>query len=184
MFAHAKIIRRIYNWIDLDVFAPCDTQKAKEKFGFAGKKIILGVASSWSERKGLDKFFALADSLDRDEKIVLVGRMPHQALPENVLSVPETTDVKELAAYYNAADVFLTAFRRRDLRQGDRRSACLRNAGHYQQQNSKSRIGRCDMWNNACGDRLHFGRRGAQNGSAKRERTLHTSLYRTGKAFI
>lgn len=107
MFAHAKIIRRIYNWIDLDVFAPCDTQKAKEKLGFAGKKIILGVASSWSERKGLDKFFALADSLDRDEKIVFVGRMPHQALPENVLSVLETTDVKELAAYYNAADVFL-----------------------------------------------------------------------------
>lgn len=25
---------------------------------------------------------------------------------------------------------------------------------------------------------------GAQNGSAKRDRTLHTSLYRTGKAFI
>ena len=58
------------------MFAPCDTRKAKEKLGLAGKKIILGVASSWSERKGLDKFLALADSLDRDEKIVLVGRMP------------------------------------------------------------------------------------------------------------
>lgn len=107
MFANAKIIQRIYNWIDLDVFCPSDPAAAKEKIGFSGKKIILGVASGWSNKKGLDKFIALAEHLKEDEQIVLVGNMPQISLPDNVISTPATADVNELVTYYNAADVFL-----------------------------------------------------------------------------
>lgn len=107
MFANAKIIRRIYNWIDLDVFRPSDPDAAKAKTGLAGKKIILGVASSWSNKKGLDRFISLAKTLKEDERIVLVGNMPHILLPDNVISIPATADLNELVTYYSAADVFL-----------------------------------------------------------------------------
>lgn len=107
MFANATIIQRIYNWIDLDVFCPADPAAAKGKIGFSGKKIILGVASGWSNKKGLDKFIALAEHLKEDEQIVLVGNMPQILLPDNVISIPATADVNELVTYYNAADVFL-----------------------------------------------------------------------------
>lgn len=107
MFANASIVRRIYNWIDLDVFRPIDTIAAKEKLGLGRKKTILGVASRWSNKKSLDKFIALAGHLGEDKQIVLVGDMPQIPLPDGVISIPATADVNELAAYYNAADVFL-----------------------------------------------------------------------------
>lgn len=107
MFVNASVIRRIYNWIDLDVFCPMDSALTKEKLGLSDKKIILGVASGWNNKKGLDRFIELAELLKEDERIVLVGNMPQVSLPDYVISVPATADVNELAAYYNAADVFL-----------------------------------------------------------------------------
>ncbi len=107
MFARAKIIERIYNWIDLDIFRPESDVAAKEKLGLTGKKIILGVASGWSNNKGLDGFISLSERINDDERIVLVGNMPDIVLPDNIISVPATADVGELVTYYNAADVFL-----------------------------------------------------------------------------
>ena len=107
MFKNAKIIDRIYNWIDLDSFSPTDTLAAKEKLGLTGKKILLGVSSGWSNKKGLDKFIELASVLKEDERIVLVGNLPKISIPDNVICVKETNDVEVLSTYYNAADVFL-----------------------------------------------------------------------------
>ena len=97
----------IANGIDLDVFKPTPSD-FKEKNGFVGKKIILGVASSWSECKGLKDFIELSKILDEKYKIVLVGLSGNQIkeLPENVMAISRTNNVKELAEIYTAADIF------------------------------------------------------------------------------
>lgn len=107
MFANAQIIRRIYNWIDLSVFHHIDSAQAKRNLGLEGKRIILGVASGWSDKKGLDKYLQLSAMLHEDEYIVLVGKMPEISLLGNIISIPATDNMEELVTYYNAADVFL-----------------------------------------------------------------------------
>ena len=97
----------IANGIDLDVFKPTPSD-FKEKNGLVGKKIILGVASSWSECKGLKDFIELSKILDEKYKIVLVGLSGNQIkeLQENVMAISRTNNVKELAEIYTAADIF------------------------------------------------------------------------------
>ena len=97
----------IANGIDLDVFKPTPSD-FKEKNGLVCKKIILGVASSWSECKGLKDFIELSKILDEKYKIVLVGLSGNQIkeLPENVMAISRTNNVKELAEIYTAADIF------------------------------------------------------------------------------
>ena len=45
----------------------------KKQKNLENKKIILGVASVWDKRKGLDDFIELSTMLDDNYKIVLVG---------------------------------------------------------------------------------------------------------------
>lgn len=104
-FSHARF-QRIYNWIDLQTFCPGESN-VKKQLGIENCKMILGVSSGWSSKKGLDHFISLASTLAADEKLVLVGNMPPIELPENVITVPETANVAELVEYYRAADVFL-----------------------------------------------------------------------------
>jgi len=73
----AKKIERIYNWIDLEVFRP---QENAVKPVPDGKKMVLGVASGWSNAKGLDAFLKLSDRLGEDYVICLVGAMPKERL--------------------------------------------------------------------------------------------------------
>ena len=101
-------IKVIYNGIDLNVFKPTPSDFRK-KYGLEDKKIILGVASTWTERKGYNDFLKLSEILDDSFKIVLVGVSPKQlkTLPANILGITRTENVKQLAEIYTAADVFL-----------------------------------------------------------------------------
>lgn len=104
----AKIITRIYNWIELDVFKPTNAANLKKKMELNGKYVILGVASGWSNDKGLDKFIELAKILSEDMEIVLIGKIPSDVkLTENILHIPETHNVIELVEYYSMADVYV-----------------------------------------------------------------------------
>lgn len=96
----------IPNGIDLNVFKPTSSD-FREKNGLVGKKIILGVASVWDKRKGLNDFFELSKILDDNYKIVLVGLSKNQMndLPKNILAISRTNNVKELAEIYSSADV-------------------------------------------------------------------------------
>lgn len=98
----------VYNTIDTSVFRPTPS-KFREKYGLQNKKIVLGVASVWEERKGLDDFLKLAAMLDKRYHIVLVGLDEKQLrrLPENILGLARTESLQELAALYSAADVFV-----------------------------------------------------------------------------
>lgn len=102
----------IPNGIDLDVFKPTPSD-FRERNGLIGNKIILGVASAWSQRKGLDVFIELSNELAEQYKIILVGLTENQKkhIPKNILALPKTNNVKELAEIYSAADVFLNPSR-------------------------------------------------------------------------
>ena len=100
-------VQVVYNPINTDIFKPTPGD-FREKNDLLDKKILLGVASVWEERKGLRDFVKLAKLLPDDWKIVLVGLKPEESagLPEKILALPRTNSAKELAALYTTADVF------------------------------------------------------------------------------
>lgn len=102
-------MRVIHNGIDLDNFDLHDAEQIKAKHHLSGKYILLGVASIWSKEKGLDDFLRLSSILDDDELIILVGVNNEQKkrLPDNIIGIARTRDVRQLAELYSAADVFI-----------------------------------------------------------------------------
>lgn len=105
-------VRVIQNGIDLNVFHPRPSGFRK-KYDLENKKILLGVASPWSNKKGLDVFAALAKRLPQNYKIVLVGTSENTEaqLPDEVIAIRRTNDQIELAEIYSAADVFVNPTR-------------------------------------------------------------------------
>lgn len=106
-------VKVIHNGIDLSVFQPTEND-FREKYGLQNKKIILGVAFGWGERKGLDVFVELAKRLDCEQyQIVLVGTddSVDKRLPTNIISIHRTQNQTELAEIYTAADLFVNPTR-------------------------------------------------------------------------
>jgi len=101
-------VRVIRNGIDTNVFQPTESN-LREQYNLQDKKILLGVASVWDERKGLNDFIALSHLLDKRYQIVLIGVSKSQIklLPSNIIGIERTNDVTELAQWYTVADVFL-----------------------------------------------------------------------------
>lgn len=105
-FSNVKHIGRIYNWIDLSKFFPRD--KILINNIYENEKIILGVSSYWTEKKGIYKFIQLSKMISNDTKILLVGEIDkYIKLPNNIVSVKATNDVDLLATYFSTADVFV-----------------------------------------------------------------------------
>lgn len=101
----------IPNGVDLSVFKPTKSDFRK-RYGLENKKIILGVATAWSESKGIREFEQLSMMLDDSFKVVLVGITPERLsaeAAEKILCIPRTDSVEELAGIYTAADVFVNA---------------------------------------------------------------------------
>lgn len=100
----------IYNWIDFDNFYPRDVERCNVVPQVrVGNNIVLGVATSWSNIKGLDDFISVAKILGENYSIVLVGRMPSDiVLPSNIISLGEIRDVTKLAELYSIANVFVS----------------------------------------------------------------------------
>lgn len=101
-----------YNTVNTSVFKPTESD-FRQRHGLENKFIVLGVASVWDRRKGLDDFIELSKRLDDRFRVVLVGLNKKQlaALPENVLGIGHTDSPEELAAIYTAADVFVNPSR-------------------------------------------------------------------------
>lgn len=101
-----------YNKVDTNVFKPTPSV-FKADHGIQDKKMILGVANVWNDRKGLNDFIELSKLIDDNTyKIVLIGLFEKQidvlknASP-NILALPRTSNVEELVGIYSAADVFV-----------------------------------------------------------------------------
>ena len=99
----------IHNGINTDVFQPYDSAGVRDKYHLGNKHILLGVASIWSVEKGLHDFIKLAEQINEDERIVLVGIKPEERklLPENITPISRTENIQQLAELYSAADVFI-----------------------------------------------------------------------------
>lgn len=94
----------INNGINLDVFYFSNSPK---KFT---KKILLGVATSWSDRKGLCDFLKLNKMIDHERyQICLVGLNDRQYkdLPNSIIKIKRTNNIAELRDLYSEAVVFI-----------------------------------------------------------------------------
>lgn len=104
----AAILERIYNWIDLETFKPQDTTGLRKQLGIGqSQKVLLGVASGWSDRKGLAEMLQAAKEFP-DGKVIMVGNVPQNTeIPSNMLCVGTIRQPELLAKYYALADAFV-----------------------------------------------------------------------------
>ena len=102
--------RVIYNGIDFDKFKPTDSN-LRQKYGIEDKFIILGVASTWDIRKGLNDFIKLSEILDNNFQIIIIGvdKKQKKLLPKNIIAIERTNNIEELASFYTMADIFFNA---------------------------------------------------------------------------
>ena len=108
-FLGEKDILIIPNGVDVQTFKPSPSIEIRNKYGIGNGRFLLAVASVWSERKGLKDYIRLASLLGENVRLVLVGLSVKQAknLPRNIITVPRTQDVVELAQLYTEASVVL-----------------------------------------------------------------------------
>lgn len=93
----------IPNGIDVSVFKPIYHQ------GEPREKVVLGVASTWDKRKGLEDFIELSTLISEDFQIVLIGLSLKQknSLPSNMIGIKRTENIEELVTWYNKALIFI-----------------------------------------------------------------------------
>lgn len=102
-------IRTIHNGIDLQLFKPTPFPNSP----LGNKKILLGVANVWTEKKGLNYFLALAEQMNEEFHIVLIGASNKQAkklnpkYPDMLTAITRTANQKELAQWYSVAHAFI-----------------------------------------------------------------------------
>lgn len=101
-------VKVINNGIDLSIFKPSESDLRKQ-LNLEKKYVLLGVAYPFTNKKGLDVFLELANRLNKDYKIVLVGLTKEQIseLPDNLIGIERTSSQAELAEFYTMADVFI-----------------------------------------------------------------------------
>ncbi len=103
-FFSNKSIVTIQNGIDLSCFVPNTLNYNSElRSVFETKKIILGVANVWTEKKGLQDFIKLSSLLSSLYQIILIGVSSEQIvkLPSNVIGISKTENLKDLVSFYS-----------------------------------------------------------------------------------
>jgi putative colanic acid biosynthesis glycosyltransferase len=102
-------VKVIHNGVDTKLFKPVDSGMVRNKYSLRDKFVILGVASTWGQRKGLKYFIELSKIIDDKCVILLVGLNDQQIaeLPQNIIGIKRTANINELAQLYSAADVFI-----------------------------------------------------------------------------
>ncbi|UQF24041.1 glycosyltransferase [Vagococcus lutrae] len=92
-------VKVINNGINLDTFKPMSFPKSKEK------KKVLGVASVWDNRKGLDYLLEIAEKDKYD--VTIVGKTNRDLSKHKLNYIQRTNNAVELAKFYSQADVFV-----------------------------------------------------------------------------
>lgn len=108
----ADYIRTIYNWVNMDIFKPIETEGLEVKLNISDKKVILGVSQGWSTNKGLSEMMQIAETLGNEVRVILIGGIDkYIKLPKNILTIGFVAGQQELAKYYSMADVFVNPSR-------------------------------------------------------------------------
>lgn len=94
-------VKTIHNGTDLSVFSP--RKMIDNKF------VILGAASVWDSRKGLNDFIKLRKVLPESYIIKLIGLSKSQikSLPVGIEAFERTDSLSQLAEMYSSASVFI-----------------------------------------------------------------------------
>lgn len=100
-------VKVCHNTINTEIFQPTESG-FRESFNLQDKKIVLGVASGWSQRKGFNDFIQLPKLLGEKYTVVMVGlgRKQIEQLPRDIIGIQRTESAVKLAEIYTAADVF------------------------------------------------------------------------------
>jgi putative colanic acid biosynthesis glycosyltransferase len=111
-FLSSYPVHIINNGIDLSTFHPQSSEEChslRKSLNLEGKIILLGVASTWDGRKGLEDFITMNEILNDNFRIVLVGLTKKQIhkLPKNIVGIERTESVQQLATLYSLADIFI-----------------------------------------------------------------------------
>ena len=106
-------ISRIYNGVDIDVFKPFENNELKEKYG-KDCFYVMGMANKWLLPENKNLLVEVEKILNDKLKLVLVGCKEEQIKmlkdkSDNIIPIGFIKDRKELASYYNLADVFVNA---------------------------------------------------------------------------
>lgn len=101
----------INNGINLDLFKEDKDLSILEKYNIPNKKIILGVANVWEERKGLNDFIDLSKQISDEYIIVLVGLSNKQinklSKYKNIVGIERTENQQELVKLYSCSHVLV-----------------------------------------------------------------------------
>lgn len=95
--------RTIHNGVDLHSFTAKTASRQSDEF------LVLGVANTWEERKGLADFVTLREKLPSSVSIRLIGLSDQQIkrLPSGIVGMGRTKSIEELVFWYSAADVYV-----------------------------------------------------------------------------
>jgi len=102
-------IKIINNGIDIEKFSGLDSN-LRGKYFIGDRKIVLGVASKWTKRKGLKYFIELESIIDHDSyQLVLIGvdKKQKKEIGDSIITINRTNTFEELIAWYSEADVFV-----------------------------------------------------------------------------
>jgi putative colanic acid biosynthesis glycosyltransferase len=100
-------VKTINNGIDLSVFKPVPSD-IKEKFLITHKKIVLGIASPFTDNKGFSDFIRLGELLPKNYVIVMIGVSEKQikSLGKNIIGISRISDKAKIVKLYSSAHVF------------------------------------------------------------------------------
>ena len=105
-------VKVVHNTVNKDIFKPTPSD-FRERYGLQDRFIVLGVASKWSERKGLSDFVRLAHDLDSKRFAVVVVGLSKKQIKRirreagAMVALSKISSAENLAKIYTASDVLL-----------------------------------------------------------------------------
>lgn len=110
-FLKERPSRVIYNGVDTKVFKPTNSS-VRDTLSVGNKILLLGLASSFDERKGIWDYVHLSKILpSKKYQILLVGGNDadmQKTANTNIIHLARTDDTKQLVEIYSASDILLS----------------------------------------------------------------------------
>ena len=98
----------VYNWIDLDTFRYTSSDILRKYNVDDDRFKIICVSASWT--KGSPRYndmLKLADSIDDDKVMILVGQSEEEIKHKRIVYIPFVSNTRDLAKLYSAADCYV-----------------------------------------------------------------------------
>lgn len=101
-----KPLKVIHNGIDLELYKPM-TSDIRKRYNIGDRKLLLASSCYWNKMKGYSLLCDIAEKIDSDYVLAVIGNKDEALLPENVISIPYIKIKEQMVEWYSAADVFV-----------------------------------------------------------------------------